>query len=209
MRGWFMKTELGPWLVAWARYVLDAALGLRPETLPPPESEPLTAPGSLGPLPEAALQPGASFVTLRGRDGRLRGCIGSLTARQALWRDVAENTRSAAFSDPRFSPVRPPEAPSLRLSVSVLTPPVERVFSDAAGLLSALSAEHPGLTLRLGPHRATFLPQVWQELPLPETFLSALCAKAGLPPLSWQNTGTPQGPAWEFYQAREFGETFS
>jgi len=41
-------------------------------------------------------QAGATFVTLM-RDGRLRGCIGSLEAQRALGTDVAENALGAAF----------------------------------------------------------------------------------------------------------------
>jgi AmmeMemoRadiSam system protein A len=44
----------------------------------------------------------ACFVTLT-ISSELRGCIGSLYARQELWKDVAENAKNAAFSDPRFN----------------------------------------------------------------------------------------------------------
>jgi AMMECR1 domain-containing protein len=38
-----------------------------------------------------------------------------------------------------------------------------------------------GLILEHGPHRGTFLPQVWESLPDPRDFLAHLKRKAGLP----------------------------
>jgi len=35
--------------------------------------------------------------------------------------------------------------------------------------------------LRLGNAQATFLPQVWEELPTFDAFMGHLCLKAGLP----------------------------
>jgi len=45
-----------------------------------------------------------------------------------------------------------------------------------------------GLILEDGPHRATFLPGVWEQLPEPEDFLSRLLHKAGLPAGHWSGT---------------------
>lgn len=72
------------------------------------------------------------FVTLRDRDGRLRGCVGTLRPKYG---NVIEETwrlaRNAAFSDSRFSPVGATEFPDLRCEVSVLQPP-EEVTDEAA-----------------------------------------------------------------------------
>ena len=38
-----------------------------------------------------------------------------------------------------------------------------------------------GVIIKKGHAGATFLPQVWDQLPGPEQFLSHLCMKAGLP----------------------------
>lgn len=46
-------------------------------------------------------QKGAAFVTLN-KEKNLRGCIGSIIAHRSLLEDVVHNTKSAAFSDPRF-----------------------------------------------------------------------------------------------------------
>ena len=42
-----------------------------------------------------------------------------------------------------------------------------------------------GLALEYGRASATFLPQVWENLPQPEAFLEALREKAGLPARFW------------------------
>src|SRR5687768_8399672 len=49
-------------------------------------------------------EPGATFITLM-RQGRLRGCVGSIQAYRPLWEDVRENARASAFGDSRFPPV--------------------------------------------------------------------------------------------------------
>jgi AmmeMemoRadiSam system protein A len=141
---------------------------------------------------------GAAFVTLR-RKGKLRGCIGSLTACRPLVVDVAENAYAAAFRDPRFSPLAVEEFQEVTIHISVLTPPVELPVQDRAGLLRALRPGVDGLLLEDPPHRATFLPQVWESLPEPERFLDELLKKAGLSPGHWSGSLT-----FKRYSAEEF-----
>jgi uncharacterized protein len=42
-----------------------------------------------------------------------------------------------------------------------------------------------GLVLEFGAQRSTFLPQVWEQLPTAERFLTELKRKAGLAPDFW------------------------
>jgi AMMECR1 domain-containing protein len=42
-----------------------------------------------------------------------------------------------------------------------------------------------GIIFTAGRHRSTFLPQVWEQLPDPATFLAQLKLKAGLPASYW------------------------
>jgi AmmeMemoRadiSam system protein A len=70
-----------------------------------------------GPLREK----GAVFVTLRSA-GELRGCIGHVEAREALWESVRDMAAAAAERDPRFPPVRPEDVPGLEIELSVLSP---------------------------------------------------------------------------------------
>jgi AmmeMemoRadiSam system protein A len=140
--------------------------------------------GPMPPIEPALRQPGASFVTLM-LDSQLKGCIGSLEAYRALLDDVRANARAAAFSDPRFAPLRREELPRVRVEVSVLTPPEPFAFADEADALARLHPGVDGVILEYGPHRATFLPQVWDALPEPREFLAQLKRKAGLSADFW------------------------
>jgi len=124
-------------------------------------------------------QAGATFVTLM-RDGRLRGCIGSLEAQRALGTDVAENALGAAFRDPRFPAVTAAEWPAVRLEVSLLSTPKPIRFADEADLLEQLCPGEDGIILEADGKRATFLPQVWDTIGDKRAFLRELARKAGL-----------------------------
>ena len=125
-------------------------------------------------------QPGASFVTLM-KDGALRGCIGSLQATRPLGQDVAANARAAAFEDPRFAKLARDEWARCTVEVSLLSAPKPIRFADEADLLAQIRAGEDGLILESGGKRATYLPQVWEDLPDKRQFLAALVKKAGLP----------------------------
>jgi AmmeMemoRadiSam system protein A len=134
-------------------------------------------------LPEAPFldRPGATFVTLR-RHGELRGCIGSLEAERPLRADVAANARAAALRDPRFEPLTEGELEGLSIEVSLLSPPQPLAFRDEDDLVRQLEATRDGVLLEDGHRRATFLPQVWEQLPDAREFLRHLKSKAGLAP---------------------------
>jgi len=125
------------------------------------------------------LKQGASFVTLT-QDGQLRGCIGSILARQSLLDDVLHNAKAAAFSDPRFLPINEEELESTRIEVSVLSEPKILEYSDVQDLKKKIREGIDGVILKQGYHQATFLPQVWEELSDFDSFFSHLCQKAGL-----------------------------
>ena len=133
-------------------------------------------------------EPGASFVTLT-EHGDLRGCIGTLEAYRPLGRDVADHAVDAASRDPRFTPVTPREYPLLDVEVSVLSRPEPIAVRSRAELESTLNPGEDGLILTDGRgRRATFLPQVWEQLPDPHDFVSHLLAKAGISPhLDWDH----------------------
>jgi AmmeMemoRadiSam system protein B/AmmeMemoRadiSam system protein A len=122
----------------------------------------------------------ASFVTLTLGE-RLRGCIGSLEAHRPLGEDVAANARSAALRDPRFPPLTAAEFDRVGVEVSVLSSPALLPFGDHDELIAQLRPGIDGLILACDGRRGTFLPQVWEQLPEPETFLAHLKQKAGLP----------------------------
>lgn len=153
---------------------------------------------SLTHIPPALNQPGASFVTLEIHH-QLRGCIGSLEAYRPLAEDVAQNAYNAAFHDPRFPPLQPAELAELSVQISVLTQPEPMSFTDEQDLLTQLVPGVDGVILEDGYHRATFLPQVWDQLPAPQLFMAHLKNKAGLPDNYWSPNLTIQR-----YQVEKF-----
>jgi len=128
-------------------------------------------------------QPAAVFVSLH-QNGRLRGCIGSMTADRPLCEAVARMAVSAALDDPRFPPLSEPELSATAIEISRLSP-----LTPAAP--EQLCPGRHGVYLANGTSHAVFLPQVarqqrWDR----ETLLSELCLKALLPPEAWKQPGT-------------------
>lgn len=121
----------------------------------------------------------ATFVTLN-LDGRLRGCIGSLVAHRTLYDDIVHNAQSAAFGDPRFAPLSLEEFQYIDIEISLLTPAVLLPYDDIPDLKSKIIPNKHGIILKLGSNQATFLPQVWEQLPTFEVFFEHLCQKARL-----------------------------
>jgi AmmeMemoRadiSam system protein A len=141
----------------------------------------------LASLPEELRAEGACFVTLT-KLGALRGCIGSLEARQPLAADVCEHALDAALQDYRFSPVTAAELDSIHIEISVLTHPEPLAYQTPEDLLRALRPGVDGVILAQGRRRATFLPQVWDQLPEAPVFLSQLCEKMGAEPSLWRSS---------------------
>jgi AmmeMemoRadiSam system protein A len=125
-----------------------------------------------------------TFVTLK-IGGQLRGCIGNLTANESVLDGVRRNAINAAFHDPRFSPLSKDELDRTEIEVSILTEPKPLEYRNGQDLIQKLRANVDGVIIRKGYASATFLPQVWEQLPDPDDFLSHLCRKAGLPPDAW------------------------
>ena len=59
-------------------------------------------------------------------------------------------------------------------------------YTEGEDLLKKLRCNIDGVIIKKGAARATFLPQVWEQLPRPEDFLAHLCRKAGLSPEEWK-----------------------
>jgi uncharacterized protein len=128
---------------------------------------------------------GASFVTLTVQ-GSLRGCIGALEAYQPLIQDVVDHAAAAATEDYRFKPVSPSEIQMIAIEISVLTQPRKMTYISVEDMLEQLTPNEDGVILKDGRLRATFLPQVWDQLPIKEEFLSHLCSKMGAPANTWK-----------------------
>ena len=161
--------DAGPVLVRVARGAISAELGLAADGHD---------------TPAWLAREGASFITLM-REGKLRGCIGTLRPHRTLAEDVRANAVGAAFRDPRFGRLTPAEFPAVSVEISVLSPLEPLVFGDEADALRQLRAGVDGLIFEYGHHTSTFLPQVWADVREPVDFLAHLKYKAGLPPDFW------------------------
>lgn len=142
-------------------------------------------PGPSRPADSAWLDlPGAVFVTLT-LDDELRGCVGSAQARRALYDDVVDNAKAAAFMDPRFDPLTASELPRTRLEVSVLSALEKLDVSSEEELLRVLRPGVDGLQVQWGSQRGLFIPEMWRQVSDPKLFLWHLKRKAGLPHDRW------------------------
>jgi hypothetical protein len=87
-----------------------------------------------------------------------------------------------------------PELERVRVEVSVLSAPSLVQFADHDDLVAQLRPGIDGLILACDGRRGTFLPQVWEQLPEPATFLAHLKQKAGLP----ADTRTTRCTVWRY-----------
>lgn len=144
------------------------------------------------------------FVTLQ-KNGTLRGCIGNIEPEKTVLEGVKENALHAAFDDSRFSPLAPKELSQIDISVSLLTRPEKIGYTGTRDLLARITPFTDGVIVEKGARRATFLPQVWDQLPDTASFLSQLCLKARLDAHAWQ---TGELTVYT-YQVQSFDETGS
>lgn len=158
----------------WCRDVLFYLWGLEKILIPPKE--------------EFLEEPGASFVTFK-KNKELRGCIGTLQAVESLREDLRKNTLASATRDPRFPAIQKNERYNLSMEISILSPP-RRLDLKGSQLLDYLKRNRPGVILQKASRRATFLPQVWEDLPDPRYFLERLALKAALNPSAWEDVDT-------------------
>ncbi len=141
------------------------------------------------------LIPRGAFVTLK-RNGRLRGCIGSMRPIRPVAETVSLMARSAAMEDPRFMPVTPGELPDLEYEISVLTP------LQILGDWHDVRVGTDGLMISDRNRSGVLLPQVpveqgWNRV----EFLEGVCLKAGLSPDAYLGEVTLYR-----FQAQVFGE---
>jgi AmmeMemoRadiSam system protein B/AmmeMemoRadiSam system protein A len=178
-------------LLTLARRAITSAVQKKPAA-PPPVAD----------VPSRLQQRGACFVTLT-KAGQLRGCIGHVFACQALHRDVATNAVRAALSDSRFPAVTARELPDIKIEISLLTQPRPLEAASPDELLQKLRPGVDGVMFSLRGKRATYLPQVWAQIPDKEEFLSSLAKKARTSPQAWKDPTA----AWLTYQVVAFHET--
>ncbi len=115
-----------------------------------------------------------AFVTLR-KEGNLRGCIGNIISDRPLSETIGDMSESAAFRDPRFSPLSEDELDKISIEISILSP-LERVDN-----ILKIKPGRDGLYVINGFYSGLLLPQVateqnWDR----ETFVNRTFQKAGL-----------------------------
>ncbi len=122
-----------------------------------------------------------AFVTIKIR-GNLRGCIGLIRAARPLYKTIIEMAQSAAFDDPRFSPLTNDEFENIEIEISALSP-LARVED-----INEIEVGRDGLMIALDMHSGLLLPQVATEYDWDRTtFLEQTCLKAGLPKNSYKD----------------------
>ncbi len=144
---------------------------------------------------------GAAFVTINTEQNQLRGCIGSLQAYRPLYEDIIHNAQAAALSDPRFFPLSVEELEHIKIEVSVLSEPKPLTYKDIEDLKSNIVPFQDGVVLKKNGKQATYLPQVWEQLPKFDDFFSSLCMKANL-----NNDCLSQHPEIFTYRVRKYKE---
>ncbi len=133
-------------------------------------------------LPSSFKQKFGLFVTLK-KNGRLRGCIGSIYPNLPLYRLVQKMAIAAATIDPRFRKVSKDELNDLSIEISILTP--LREVDDPVDILLG----RDGLFIKSRYRSGLLLPQVPLELGWDKKkFLEHTCLKAGLAPNTWRST---------------------
>lgn len=94
------------------------------------------------------------FVSVK-KEGRLRGCIGTIQAVQGcIAEEIVENAISAASKDPRFSPIEPEELDKLSISVDVLGD------TEAVDSPKELDVKRYGVVVTKGYRRGLLLPNL-------------------------------------------------
>ncbi|MBR2662212.1 MAG: AmmeMemoRadiSam system protein A [Clostridia bacterium] len=106
-------------------------------------------------LPDGLLNRRAgAFVSIH-KQGKLRGCIGTIApTRKNLAEEIIHNAVSAAVNDPRFDPIQPEELKWLEINVDVLSEPEDISSEDE------LDIKRYGVIVTRGQRRGLLLPDL-------------------------------------------------
>lgn len=143
----------------------------------------------------------ATFVTLT-EFGQLRGCVGNLIAKKPLHQDVINNALLSAFFDNRFPQLKKDELKDIKIEISILSKPAPYSYDNISSLLEQIKSKKHGVIIQNGFNQATYLPQVWDDLPDKIQFLESLSLKAGLPKEAWKEKTTE----FFYYTVEKFSE---
>jgi len=128
-------------------------------------------------LPDLFNARAGCFVSIKTRDGDLRGCIGTIDpVKDTLGEEIIANAISAATCDPRFTPVRAAELPNLKYSVDVLSAPEPCSLDDLDPKIYGVIVEDES-----GFRRGLLLPNL-EGVDAVEQQIEIASGKAGLAP---------------------------
>ena len=137
-----------------------------------------------------------AFVTLNKFNvsgNPLRGCIGYIEPKFALYDTIHRVSVSSAVEDPRFPSVNIEEMDDIIIELSILTPPKLIEVNDPSEYIQKIVIGRDGLIAEQGMRRGLLLPQVpvdhgrnWNV----ETFLDHTCQKAWLSSDAWKDKNT-------------------
>ena len=113
------------------------------------------------------------FVSLK-KEGRLRGCIGTIIpTRKNIAEEIIQNAISAGTKDPRFNSVRPYELGQLEYSVDLLGEP-QPITSE-----KQLDVKRYGVIVKAGQRVGLLLPNL-EGINTPREQVAAALQKAGI-----------------------------
>jgi AmmeMemoRadiSam system protein A len=125
--------------------------------------------------PELLTSQAGAFVSIH-KEGRLRGCIGTiLPTTDCVAMEIIQNAISASTRDTRFNPISPEELPYLEINVDVLTEP-EDIASPAE-----LDVKRYGVIVSSGNRRGLLLPDL-EGVDSVEQQISIARQKGGITP---------------------------
>lgn len=127
------------------------------------------------------------FVTILTTDNELRGCIGFPEPIYPLAEAVIKAAKHAAFSDPRFMPLKQEELDKVLFEVSILTKPELIEVDKPSEYFKKIEIGKHGLIVEAESFKGLLLPNValehkWNA----EQFLNHVCLKAGLLEETWR-----------------------
>ena len=145
-------------------------------------------------LPGSLMEKKGVFVAIY-LGSEIRGCMGTVLPVMPIWEACLENSRSAAYKDPRFAPLNVPDLDDIRVEITIIGPP--KPFCERAQLEAGIH----GLILTKGFCREVFLPGSLRDLPHDiEDIFEKLRPMAGM-------DDDPDSPEhWEIFDAQIISE---
>ncbi len=127
------------------------------------------------------------FVTLN-LNNNLRGCIGFPEPSLPLYDAISKAAQSAAFEDPRFTPLGKEEFKDVKIEMSVLSVPELIEVKDSKEYLDKIKIGEDGLIIRSEFGSGLLLPQVFTEYNCDVVkALEMTCQKANLGSDAWKD----------------------